>query len=475
MLVEHNKFGYALIALMSGIIAIAMYSVGMVGSELKLISISTMILFLSVFCTQLAKRERNLLLILFLITFFIFLQSRVFVRLVVDHEEYEYFRFSTMKSIYSQIFFSLMGLQVGSFLRIKSYESKAEFVESRYNVHALTFTAKIFTVVAWICQLLTVMEKVTFYTVGFGGLLHTEFSSRLPSIVVSVSYLYIFSFCIFLATKPSKKECMPLFLMYIVLAATKLFYGSRGDFILGLMFAFVYFCIRDRIRAEDEEKWVTRRIISLALISIPFLILLVVFVGVYRRGGSFSFVSFGNILHEFFDSQGISINVLGHVYEHKDDFPQPGFLYMFDSLYTFITTNPVSRLLFGTHRYGLNTVERAIYGTSLEQTISYIVAPTTYLNGSGMGTSYVAEVYLAGGYIGLFAFNLIFSIVLDKIRRYNYSKLVPSTLCLIFIESMFIIPRNSVDSFVGEFLSVLHLGAIVAMYVMYYLVKRNHG
>ena len=223
-------------------------------------------------------------------------------------------------------------------------------------------------------------------------------------------------------------------------------YGSRCDFILGLMFVLVYFVIRDRINEKynlAETQWFGKREKTITLVSIPVLIILLTFIGTYRVGSNFQFTTFTDVLVNFFESQGITINVLGYAYENAEKLTQPHFLYLFDDTYTFLTANPISRLFTDRHIYMVNTVERAIYGTSLDQSLYYIINRVSYLNGNGCGSSYIAETYLAFGYLGTFLFNIILANVLNKIDVYGYSKFWKNVLVLIFILSLFFISAMS--------------------------------
>ena len=187
----------------------------------------------------------------------------------------------------------------------------------------------------------------------------------------------------------------------------------------------------------------------------------------YRVGGSFQFTTFSDVLLDFFESQGTTINVLGYAYEYADKLTQPHFLYLFDDTYTFLAANPISSLFTGKHVYLVNTVERALNGTSLDQSLYYIINSESYLRGNGCGSSYVAETYLAFGYVGSFLFNIVLANILNKINGYGYSSLWKNVLLLIFVLSVFFIPRSGFDDFVGEFASATHILVIMGVWMLY--------
>ena len=106
--------------------------------------------------------------------------------------------------------------------------------------------------------------------------MRVSFSSGLPSLLLSISYEYTLLFCIYLATMPKKREALGFIGQYLFIAAIKMVYGSRCDFILGLMFVLVYFVIRDRINEKynlAETQWFGKREKTITLVSIPVLII----------------------------------------------------------------------------------------------------------------------------------------------------------------------------------------------------------
>lgn len=456
------------------VLSIFYIAYGLIDTDIGLLSAAAMLMWLAALTGAFAKSKRNIIYIFFLLTFFLFLLSRTMVRWLNTREVYMPFGSQTMTHIYCLNIVSLAGLIVGNYVDFQ-FGRKKENPQEQYflnidKMEALRAVVAPLTIIAGAVQLVVVLERAAFYQVGFGGAMRVSFTSILPSLVLRVSYEYTLLFCIYLATMPKKKAALGFIFQYLVISAIKMVYGSRCDFILGLMFVLVYFVIRDRINDEyslSETKWLGRKEMTITLVSIPILIILLTFIGTYRVGGSFQFTTFSDVLADFFESQGTTINVLGYAYEYADKLTQPHFLYLFDDTYTFLTANPISSIFTGRHIYLVNTVERAIYGTSLDQSLYYIINRESYLNGNGCGSSYIAETYLAFGYAGTFLFNIVLANVLNKINGYGYSKLWKNVLLLIFVLSLFFIPRSGFDDFVGEFASATHILVIVAVWFLY--------
>lgn len=477
-----SGFFLKLIAIWCGLMAIIMMAAGLSDASLGWVSLSTFVVWLGALLYALGRQEKNILHIFLLITIFIFLMSRIFVRWIQNGEVYKPFSYDTMAHIYYCIFLSICGLWIGTSSRIRltmhgRMKSRQTEEAARYDhnidLDILRMIVGFLTIVSGICSLLINVEKIAaFHVFGGGGEMRIAYASAMPELVLRASYIYNFVFAIYLATFPEKKKAMPYFFMYIGICATKMMFGSRCDFMLALMFVYVYFHIRDRMDQSCEklnDQWFGMKERLFTILSIPALIVLLVFVSAYREHSAFEFTGIMETFVEFFEAQGTSFDVIGYAYENAYKLTQPHQLYLFDNTYTFLTTNPVSRLFTGMRFYNVNTVERAIYGTSLDQSLYYIINPASYLAGRGCGSSYIAEVYLGYGYVGVFIFNILLGGVLVKLTRYKFNEMWKNTIVLLFTLSLFFIPRAGFDDFVGEFLSVTHIFTALIIYVVYKL------
>ena len=477
-----SKLLYNYAAIILGFLAVITFAEGYFTTDIAMLSSAVFLAWGSLFLRTLGMRQRNVILIFFLLSFFVFLLSRVLVRWIQNQEVYQPFDPQTMVMMYSCIIASIAGMWLGSnqkyhfkFGTLGERKVSYEMNTQKYDIKLIRSIALVFTLVAGFATLATVLEQVAFWGVtGSGGDLRVSFGSTLPGIILRLSYVYILMLCIYLATMPSKRATMLVFLQYLICSALKMVYGSRSDFILGLMFIVVYFTIRDRLKDSDEPPWFGKKEMMFTIISIPLLVVLVVFIGYYRVHTTFEFSGIYDTFLDFFESQGGSIDILGYTkkYESKLTHPQ---LYMFDKSYEFITTNPLSRIFTGQTAYAANTVERALYGTFLGQSLYYHMNRLSYLAGFGCGSSYVAEIWIGYGYIGLFVWNFILARVMFKINDYMFTKFISSVIILVFIQSLFFMPRAGFDGFIGEFLSVTHLVMVFAMWVIYKIIKSKRA
>ncbi|MBR4731759.1 MAG: O-antigen polysaccharide polymerase Wzy family protein [Lachnospiraceae bacterium] len=470
-----------LIAFLLMLFAIIQFVSGYISNDFGLLCVSSFVAWSAALINSLGDKKVNRIYVLFLVSFFIFLLSRIMIRWINTREIYLPFDQDVMKTVYSLLFISTVGLFVGATIRVtpKRYNIiEAGISREHVDNKGLQMATGFLTMVCGVAQIVVNVEKYFFWArIGgaAGGALRISFVSSLPAVISRISYVYILMLCIYLATLPPKKNVCFVLGEYLLICAVKMMYGSRGDFILGLMFAFIYFTIRDNQSEKCDNKtvkWIGRTERLFIVISIPILIILIVFISYYRIGTSFQFTSFRDTLNDFFESQGTTVDVLGYTKKYENSFPMPKQLYLFDNTYSFLATNPLSSVLFGHHAYKVNTIERALYGTSLDQTIYYLINPASYLMGRGCGSSYVAEAWLGYGFIGVFLINVFLGVVINLLNDYSFNKIFNNTVAFAFLQSLYFVPRAGFDEFVGDILSVTHIISLAVVWVAYKMVMQ---
>ena len=127
------------------------------------------------------------------------------------------------------------------------------------------------------------------------------------------------------------------------------------------------------------------------------------------RYGTESYQKTNGYLLDFINQQGVSINVIKRYIEYGANLPK-GKLYFIGSTLSVLARSPIGRIL-NIAVYGGNTVENAMNGFSFAHALSYLVKGKQYLNGNGMGSSYIAEIMYSFGYMGVFIANIFFSFI----------------------------------------------------------------
>ena len=176
-----------------------------------------------------------------------------------------------------------------------------------------------------------------------------------------------------------------------------------------------YYVIVQR-KNDDFYSIGKKQILLIAVVAIGFIYLLQ-YINFSRDHNTMTITE--NFVVDFFNKQGISAAVIGKGYDLKDSIAEiGGHHYSLGTISNYLTQNVVARTIFGINRINLNSVEAATSGNSYGSTMAYIRFRSSYLNGVGCGTSYIAELYHDGGMILL----IIGSTLVAAIMYYVYVK-----------------------------------------------------
>lgn len=236
-------------------------------------------------------------------------------------------------------------------------------------------------------------------------------------------------FFIYLASKPDVKDLKKYSLLFFIVSAFGLFFGSRGGLTLVLLSFLTYINLY-------YVKFNKKKIFVGGVIFV-FLMQLVAINRSLDQDESFSIadmnMSSSELLVEFFRQQGVSITVLGYADEMDD-----GSIY--DVIY------PITELFMGylDDEYGLKNKVKY----SFPHKITYTVNPNMYYKGFGAGSSYIAETYSFGGVVLLLFVNIILGyFIVYSVRKYK-DEFYGRFFLLIFWQQLYFMPRGSLFGFV---------------------------
>lgn len=137
-----------------------------------------------------------------------------------------------------------------------------------------------------------------------------------------------------------------------------------------------------------------------------------------------------------------------------------------------LARSPIGRIL-NIAVYGGNTVENAMNGFSFAHALSYLVMGKQYLNGNGMGSSYIAEIMYSFGYMGVFIANIFYGVFLRKFFKLKKDKVWINTIIIIMMKSLFFAPRGSFDAFFSDLLSVNVWLTLIFVYLFSSMIYKN--
>lgn len=386
------------------------------------------------FCLQKTK-ERILLLFLNLMLF-VFVLDRPFIDFLKGKNwiSNAFIYNSNAKAVQAMILIiiSLLGLFLGGILgEILKGKRKIKGKISKEYINILKQITCIVFLVSFFFDALMGLEKITFRMNHTYAEYYYLFQSILPYWVYIIASFNGYSLCLYLATKPTKKRATFFLILYILLSLPKLIVGSRGEFIVRILFALFYYIYRDY--CQDKEIWIGKKEKYLLLFGSPFGI---VFLGLFnyaRDGGVNVNFSVFEIITDFFYKQGVTFSWISAGLGVMEELPAH-INYSFGAVIDYILYGKFGQLVFETKEIAAgNNVMRASTGNSLSHHLSYRLLGNQYLQGHGTGSTYLLENYIDFGYVGVFFISVCLGMILIWIVR----KARNSYLCTVLVFTMF--------------------------------------
>lgn len=319
------------------------------------------------------------------------------------------------------------------------------------------------------------VRRVLFVISNSYSAYYLGYSSGMPVIFVDVANMAPSSLFIFLATMPSRKEVkLPVFI-YLVYSLGSILTGRRISFVIGLMLIFCYFMIRNRIRKEGEPLWITKKTMVMICLALPVLLMgLYLYEYVRSSMHSGSYDDYTPIVG-FFVRQGVSINVIKYAQRFQSSLLDGAYYSLYNTV-KLISKSFLGRLLGMEtgYSYGGQTVDTALHSNYLADFVSYLSIPTLYLQGGGLGSCYIAELYVDFGFVGVLLGNVLYGWLLYRFYQGALTRKSIWALGLGFVilTSLMKAPRATFDSFLGDLLSFSTIGTVLFIWLAAYVVRR---
>ena len=195
---------------------------------------------------------------IFFITIFIFLVSRPTIDYFRDGALDTYqpiaYRFAFLVVIVS-----ILGLTIGGFIANYYLARKSKSpvrVEKNSNVNyikKLRFVSLSVFLLTYPFYFLRLLERLLYRLQNSYYNYYAHFESHLPYYTYILSTFTLYAMCVYLATKPKKLHATMVLVAFITANLIHLVIGTRNPFILSLIFAFVYYFIREQ---TEKGKWI---------------------------------------------------------------------------------------------------------------------------------------------------------------------------------------------------------------------------
>lgn len=428
-----------------------------------------LIVWAIMFLYSVCHLKENSCLFCFLASLFVFLLGREVCYTFFGLERYylylvPYDDFAFTLIAVSLIFISL-GMKLEKVPRVLTKGPQKPWTGEKYQL-----VSKIVFYICWIVAIAeTAIRVIIIRRIGY-----VESYTADSAATISLGPLpYISGFtsvavCLFLATKPKKISALIALICYEVYGFTTLFTGHRFTFISITLFVIIYFFIRH----NTDGGWVKKWHIIVGICAVPVLLISMAAIDNIRSGSGFKIGGVLDGIRSFLDQQGGSINVIKRIKFYEKEISDL-FLCSFDNLRSCLSENAVMRFLFGVKTYSGNSVEHALYGNSLAHRLSLYEYGDNYLQGHGVGSSYIAELYHDFNIFGLIVGNIFYGYLIKRISNIKFTHYFADALVLMTVNGIILAPRGNFDGFVSEIFGIYSLIGIFAVWLVSNIISQR--
>lgn len=430
-------------------------------------------LFAFLICQVLKDLTRNITFAIFLVSFYTFLMGRVTLGVFMDtsmiHAILGSGDFSRQADIhiYVSLFVALLFFYYG-YISVFDETRRGRWCmikETDYETRQVRKLSRRLMFLTIPFNVLITLETVWFVITHGYFEYYISFESRLPYIITLIAYSYDFLFIFFLATLPSKKEAKLPIIIYVLIGVFSLGSGQRGGFVLSILLVITYFFLRNDI-SKDGEKWITKKHIFILMSILPFFMGFLFAVSYVRTDRDVD-TSF-NIILSFLYQQGVSVEVIGYGYDYDKVFPV-GRMYLLGDIVDYFRHNFIAKLLFDAKSVEPQSVDHALNDYAYDAALTYFVKSHDYLNGVGLGSSYIAEAWHDLGYFGVGMVSYIYGVVLAKVPKWCKTSIWKASAALLMYVNIIYAPRSRADKFIYVFISFV----VLAIYLYLYFKSRS--
>lgn len=416
---------------------------------------------------------------IFYITIFIFLVSRPTIDYVRDGALDTYqpiaYQFSFLVVIVSVLGLTTGGLIASYYLTRKSKtdvrvekESNATYLKKLRLVSLSVF------LVTYPFYFLRLFERLLYRLQTSYYNYYANFESQLPYFTYILSTFTVYAMCVYLATKPKKLHATMVLVAFIIANLIHLVIGTRNPFILSLIFAFVYYFMREQ---TEKGEWIGFKEKIAIYLGTPVIMLVMGALNYIRDNAQVSHSGVFDLLLDFIYKQGTSFGVLARGFLYNSSLPYRDFRnFTFGPIIDYFARGSLG-IIFGAKpfEHTTNSIELAIDSNSYAHNLSYLVLNKEYLRGHGIGSSYIMELYTDYGMLGVFLLSILLGLLFIAMLQVAYrSRTILFALSLLILNNLFFMPRSSFsESFFNLFTMQFWGIVLVMLFVAKMITKKN--
>ena len=408
----------------------------------------------------LLRTRRRFIFLFANITFFVFLQGKIYIAFFRSDNFINDIKFSDSSDVWTGLVLlnvALLSLFLGALLTDKFFnlckkriDQKSSTMSWQYGNFAgsVRLVSFIMYIVSLLFSFLIGYDKMSFIQTHTYLEYYTLYVSKFPLFVSAIASLKHYFLCFFLATMPSKTTTTVVLLTYFVSTIPDLCVGKRSVTILSLFFALTYYMMRDYYD-RGHHIWLGKMEKGLMITIMPFMLM---FLAAYKYIRSDIDVEFTPIelVVDFFYSQGVTFTWLCSGLGVYTQLPDGVISYTFGEIIDYFKYSRAAELIWGGVNLGnSNNLLRATLGNSMSHHLSYLLLGNRYLNGNGVGSSYLLEVFVDFGYIGIILFCLLLGWFTIYTLHFARKGIIQCSVILLAINGILYMPRaNAMAPFI---------------------------
>lgn len=386
--------------------------------------------------------DRSITLLLFLLSFFTFFIGQDLIVMTLANQLqrngifiiriYE-LQIPRYNAIYLSLLFIFIGYASMS-KRFKTYDSISINAVTQ-NVLMIRVRKALLTIF-YLTLIFTIVKIVSLAPAILTGS-YAKSESEVSQSTNLLSFLNTFVYLAYLCCFPSKTELLKSLPWFILVTVGSVAMGTRGEMVCTLLLLTAFFLSQD-LYLDYTQKYITKRVKFIILALSPIILIGLSLFASIRSGEEVESRGMGMDFLGFFLQQGGTGSLIVTAEELKNSLPET------NTSYTF---GPVLKLLrsytYTPQEVAINKLQyEATYGNNIGATLTYLSLPSYYYAGGGLGTSYLAELYVDYGYSGIIIYSFLLGIVLRyvsfDVRKTLMGRLTSSLLLVGF----FFLPRD---------------------------------
>lgn len=463
-------------------ILVLLFILGISLKSLNTMLIATVLLCASNVIFAMFDLKENIIFFIFNITFFTLVLGKNTIYMITGKKWYSQFTNSAKIETIAVIFIALFSLKAGQLIfgKIIKKQDKHRFKKPSYDflVKRKAYIEKI-TLVAFYITLLCIyiveLEKLIFVWQNSSYLaLYKNFNSSIPGFITKIADMNFLFLAMYLATFPKQKSLKKVFIPYGIYLVMSLLVGVRGPLVIKSIFIGIYLFIRQS-KFENEVYYTKKRVIIL----IVTLFVAMAFLSMYNLWRNRLKIKKFSIIHyaeQFFVDQGTSGDTLAYAIQNKNKLKDLKQHYTFGFFINNFRYGTIAKIFGISKVHNTDKISVALHDNNLGASISYMVLGNRYLNGEGLGTQYLAELYIDYSFIGIIIYNFLLGGIMVSCTKTDTRNWVVFTIILFLIPEAIYLPRQFAADIIIYFISLkvyMQFGIVLLLSEIFYKYNKK--